>query len=103
MLQVERMKPPTYQPRARFCGNVEWLCPSCGTLNKNRLDYTSRQFECKGRNCSKRFHVGLKLWLHTRLGSAGRRVICDPFPVVEMNEWRRKRTRGDSLPPADTR
>ncbi len=48
------MEQLSYAPRARFCGNVEWLCPNCGTLNKNRLDYTSWQFESKGKNCSKR-------------------------------------------------
>jgi len=89
MLQVKAMKELTYQPRARFCGNVEWLCPNCGKLNKHRLDYTSYppQFECRGRNCSKRFHVRLKLWLHTRQGSGGRSMLWDPFPIVEIEEW----------------
>jgi hypothetical protein len=87
------MKPLRYIPRARFCGNVEWLCPCCATLNKHRLFYSSRQFECKGRNCSRRFHVGLTLWVHTRRGSGGR-IVCDPFPVVQLGEWNRKATAG---------
>jgi hypothetical protein len=84
------MKQLKYDARARFCGNVEWLCSCCGTFNKHRLDYTSRQFECRGRNCSRRFHVGLKLWLHTRQGSGGRPRVYDVFPVVEVSEWHRR-------------
>jgi hypothetical protein len=90
------MEQLSYSPRARFCGNAEWLCPLCGTLNKSRLDYTSRQFECKGRNCSKRFHVGLKLWLHTRKGSGGRPIPPEAFPMVEVTEWRRRSARAQN-------
>jgi hypothetical protein len=86
------MQQLTYRPRARFCGNVEWLCAFCGTLNKSRLAYTSRQFECKGRNCSRRFHAGLKLWVHTREGSGGRPIVGEGFPLVEMSEWHRRPT-----------
>ena len=92
-----------YAPRARFCGNVEWLCAYCGTINRNRLDYTSWQFECRGKNCSKRFHIRLTFLAHTRQ-NAGRPtgpprdyVIpqpvedhCDPFPVVTLKEWQRR-------------
>lgn len=84
------MQQLTYRPRARFCGNVEWLCPCCGTLNKHRLSYSSRRFECRGRNCSRRYHVGLKLLLHTRRGSGGRAKVRDPFPIVSMEEWHRR-------------
>lgn len=89
------MEQLSYAARARFCGNVEWLCPSCGTLNKSRLDYTGRQFECKGRNCSRRYHVGLKLWMHSRGGSGGRSTPAEAFPVevfpiVEVAEWHRR-------------
>jgi hypothetical protein len=93
-----------YEPRARFCGNVEWLCPYCGTMNKNRLDYTSWKFECRGKNCSRRFHLGLVFHAHTRqnmgrpTGSPCDYAIpqpvesrCDPFPVVELKEWQRRR------------
>lgn len=81
-----------YIARARFCGNVEWLCPNCGTLNKHRLGYTGGQpFECRGRNCSRRYHAGLKLWLHTRQGSAGFPMLGEAFPVVDVAEWWRRR------------
>lgn len=96
---MEQLK---YAPRARFCGNVEWLCAYCGMINKHRLDYSSWQFECKGKNCSKRYHVGLTFLVHTRQ-SAGRptgpppdyvipqpvETHCDPFPVVKLREWQR--------------
>jgi len=92
------MKRLGYNPRARFCGNVEWLCPFCGTINKHRLAYTGRrQFECRGHNCSRRFHVGLKLWVHTRKGSGGRATPCDAFPIVGMGEWQRRAERAASL------
>ncbi len=50
-----------YAPRARFCGNVEWLCAFCGTINKNRLDYTSwsETAECKAFS-SASFFSGVK-------------------------------------------
>jgi hypothetical protein len=91
------MKQLRYEPRARFCGNVEWTCAFCGKLNKNRLAYPSWQFECKGRNCSRRFLMGLTFYVRTREGSGGR-LLCpadyiplpgDCFPIVRLREWRR--------------
>jgi len=94
------MKQLRYAPRARFCGNVEWLCPYCATLNRHRLFYSSRQFECRGRNCSRRFHLGL--WAHTRQGSGGRLTFSDPFPAVEVREMARKEVGGDTGPARGT-
>ena len=92
------MKQLSYAPRARFCGNVEWLCPNCGTLNKHRLGYTGGQpFEYRGRNCSRRFLMGLTFYVTSREGSGG--WLLPPldyfplpgecFPVVRLREWRR--------------
>jgi hypothetical protein len=98
-MEVTGMKQLRYAPRAHFCGNVRWLCAYCGTINRTHLDYSSWKFECRGKNCSKRFHIGLIFYVHTRQ-SAGclipydyiipdRPDLWDSFPVVKLREWGR--------------
>ena len=104
------MKPLKYAPRAQFCGNVKWLCGYCGTINKHHLDYTSWKFECRGKNCSKRYHIGLTFIVHSRQ-SAGCLIpkdyivpdgpdLLDSFPVVKLREWRRVPLAHSPFPPA---
>jgi hypothetical protein len=97
------MKRPRYRPLARFCGNVEWLCAYCGTINKNRLSYGDWKIECVGKNCSKRFTLGLNFYVHTRQSSGGRPPLPPndysipqlvenyyaPFPIASLETWQR--------------
>ncbi len=63
------------------------------------MDYTSWQFECREEDCSKRYHMGLTFFVHTRQSAGclvpndyiipGSPVLLDPFPVVKLREWRR--------------
>ena len=104
VLHTTDMKQPKYRPLARFCGNVEWVCPYCGANNKSRLEYSGWKFECKGKYCSKRYHLGLMLFVHTRQNSGGRPPgrpfdyviprrtdLLDPFPPCELEKWQRSK------------
>jgi hypothetical protein len=100
MLHLVDMKTPKYLPRGRFCGNIEWLCAYCGKINKNRLYYGDWKIECVGKNCSKRFTIGLSFYAHTRQSSGGRGPwpphdyslpelveYCDSFPIALVENW----------------
>jgi len=99
VLQVPCMETPTFKPRARFCGNVEWLCAYCGTINKHRLAYSLSLVECRGRNCSHRYDIGLIFHVRTRQSSGGKQSVViqnyivpspdEAFPVVQLEEARR--------------
>lgn len=77
-----------FEVRARFCGVLDWLCPSCGYLNRSTLVRTAWRVQCKAKPCRRWFAVGMVFHSLGSLQHAGRPSLPPPdvtFPRAELS------------------
>src|SRR6266436_4531541 len=81
----------SFQLRARFAGNIEWLCPCCAFLNRSKIVRTSWQVRCGGPSCKHFFAVGMIFHAMDGLMHHGGRYAPPPdiaFPRAVLEQWK---------------
>ena len=82
---------PRFQPRARFCGTLDWLCPYCGYLNRMRVTRKTWRVRCRASECRRRLAIGVLFRSLAGGEGQGNRTIPPPditFPEVEFDIWK---------------
>jgi hypothetical protein len=88
--------------RARFCGVLDFTCPFCASICRAvRVTRKTFKVQCTGKDCRRRYGLGLVLHILPRAGNGGSippddyliPSPADPMPVGELNAWRR----GDAM------
>src|SRR5215467_16175774 len=85
--------------RARFWGVLDFTCPFCGSICRAvRVTRKTFRVQCTGKDCRRRYGLGLVLHILPPAGNGGSippedylipSPPADPMPEAQLSAWRR--------------
>ena len=74
-----RPYPQKFLIRAQFVGTLNWTCPSCGGVNRKRLDPCNYRIKCRKTGCARKLMVGMNFH---NIAQGQPKGVCPPDTVV---------------------